>query len=83
MALEGSQEAKLATVDTETDQLQELRWVGTKKTGVHNCSMDKAGNLWMATLGESIGMAPVPRPRHLAFWDRYFERRRLAARETP
>jgi para-nitrobenzyl esterase len=33
--------------------------------------------------GESICMAPVPRPRHLAFWDRYFERRRLAARETP
>jgi hypothetical protein len=32
--------------------------------------------------GESIGMGPVPRPRHLAFWDRYFERRRLAERET-
>ena len=52
MALNGGQEAKLATVDPKTDQLQEIKWVGTKRAGVHNCSMDKAGNIWMATLGE-------------------------------
>ena len=32
--------------------------------------------------GDAIGMGAVPRPRHLAFWDDYFERRRLASRPT-
>ena len=32
--------------------------------------------------GDAVGMGEVPRLRHLAFWDRYFERRRLASRPT-
>ena len=31
--------------------------------------------------GDALGMGEVPRPRELAFWDRYFERRRAASQE--